>query len=74
MTHDDAVLADARDLARSGQGRRARERSGVSLEELAAAVGVSVVELMAWELREREPAGAAAADYVRVVRGLSRQP
>lgn len=74
MTHDDATLADARGLVRSGQGRRARERAGVSLEELAAAVGVSVVELMAWELREREPEGAAAADYVRVVRRLSRQP
>ncbi|HEV2797001.1 MAG TPA: helix-turn-helix domain-containing protein [Nocardioides sp.] len=70
---DPAHLAEARDLARNGQGRRVRERSGVSLEELAAAVGVSVVDVMAWELGEREPDGAAAVDYVRVVRGLTRQ-
>lgn len=70
---DPAHLAEARDLARNGQGRQARERSGVSLEELATAVGVSVVDVMAWELGEREPYGEAAVDYVRVVRGLTRQ-
>ncbi|MCF6377912.1 helix-turn-helix domain-containing protein [Nocardioides KLBMP 9356] len=71
---DDAFLADARELVRTGLGRRAREHSGVSLEEMAAAVGVSVVELMAWELGEREPRGDAARDYVRVLRGLSNRP
>lgn len=70
---DDALLAAARELARSGRGRRDRERSGVSLEELAAAVGVPVIDLMAWELGERHPDGAAAGDYVRVVRALSRR-
>lgn len=72
VTDDEAHLADARRLAWSGQGRRARERSGISLEELAAAVGVPVLELMAWELGERAPRGIAAVDYVRVVGGLSR--
>lgn len=72
MTEDDALLAGARELTRHGRGRREREQHGVSLEELAAAVGVSVVELMAWELGEREPAGSEAADYLRVVRALGR--
>jgi len=72
MTEDDALLAGARELTRHGRGRRERERYGVSLEELAAAVGVPVIELMAWELGEREPAGSEAADYLRVVRALAR--
>lgn len=67
---DDALLADARELVRTGRGRRTREQADVSLEELAAAVGVSVVELMAWELGEREPSGPAAVDYSRVIRAL----
>jgi DNA-binding transcriptional regulator YiaG len=70
---EDALLADAVDLVRTGRGRDLRERSGVTLEELAAAVGVPPVELMAWELGEREPRGPAAGDYVRVVRALSRR-
>lgn len=72
VTDDEALLTDARRLAWSGRGRLARERSGISLEELAAAVGVPVLEHMAWELGEREPRGTAAVDYVRVVGGLSR--
>ena len=71
MTEDDALLADARELARNGRGRRVREQSGVSLEELAAAVGVPVLDLMAWELGVRQPGGTAAADYLRVLRALS---
>lgn len=70
MTEDDALLADARELARNGRGRRVREQSGVSLEELAAAVGVPVLDLMAWELGVRRPGGTAAADYLRVLRAL----
>ena len=71
---DSAHVAEARELARNGQGRRARERSGVSLEELAAAVGIPVVDLMAWELGELEPDGAAAKDYLHMVRRLSHRP
>jgi DNA-binding transcriptional regulator YiaG len=70
---DDALLADAREFARNGEGRRVREKSGVSLEELAAAAGMSVVDLMAWELGDLEPHGVAAEDYVRVVRRLSQR-
>ena len=71
MGDTEALIADARLLARTGQGRRARTSSGVSIDELAAAVGVPVLQLMAWEGGELEPDGTAASDWVRVVRALS---
>ena len=71
MDDTEALIADAQLLARSGQGRRVREAAGASVEAVAAAVGVPVLQLMSWELGELEPDGTAAADWVHVVRGLS---
>lgn len=68
MGDTDALIADARLLARTGQGRMARESADVSIEALAAAVGVPVLQLMSWELGEVEPDGEAACDWVRVLR------
>lgn len=70
MTDSEALIADARLLARTGEGQRARELAGASVESVAAAVGVPVPQLVAWELGELEPDGTAAADWVHVVRGL----
>jgi DNA-binding transcriptional regulator YiaG len=66
------VHAHARRLAATGEGQRARESAGVSLPELAAAVGTSAVLLARWEAGETEPQGDAARDWARIVHRLRR--
>ncbi|WP_167880601.1 helix-turn-helix domain-containing protein [Nocardioides guangzhouensis] len=60
----------ARELAETGEGRRIRERAGVTLGELAAAIGTSGPVLSRWEAGEAVPQGEAATDWARVVGGL----
>jgi DNA-binding transcriptional regulator YiaG len=61
----------SRTLARTGAGRRLRERAGVSLHELAAAVLVSPSTVSRWERGLARPRGAAAERYADALDVLS---
>ncbi len=54
------ALAEARSYARSGYGRDVRVKAGLSLADVAGAVGVSTATVHRWETGKYRPAGAAA--------------
>jgi transcriptional regulator with XRE-family HTH domain len=56
-------LAVARQFSLSGEGRVIRCRAGLSLSEIAAAVGRSPVTIFRWERAERTPTGAQAVAW-----------
>jgi DNA-binding transcriptional regulator YiaG len=60
-------LAEIRQLARSGEARRARKDSRLSESEVAAAVGVSTATISRWETASRRPTGRAALVYRRLL-------
>jgi len=66
-----AVVAEARDLARSGRGERVRRAAGISQGELAAAVGVTPACVSRWEAGIRRPRGASAIRYAEVLARLA---
>ena len=59
-----------RELARAGTARQVRQRAGLSLSEVAAAVGVSTATVFRWERGQRRPTGAAALRYARMCQTL----
>lgn len=75
ITPPDQVLAlvAARRAAQSGQARRIRIAAGLSLADLAAALGVSRAALSRWECGHRVPRGAAAQRYAGLLEALARQ-
>ena len=50
-----------------------REEAGVTVGEVAAAIGASEFTVMRWELGETLPEGIRAADWARVVTSLGGQ-
>jgi len=56
-------LVEARALLASGEARRIRLAAGVSLEKIAAEIGVSVSALYRWERGDRVPRSRSAAEY-----------
>lgn len=74
MEHVDPVdLARVRRLVRSGAARAIRASAGVSLAELAGAVGPSVqpTTVWRWERGERMPRGELAVAYLAVLDRLA---
>lgn len=72
MTIDELVeISEVRTVIRSGKARRIRLRAGLSLGEVAQAVGVGVSTVCRWEMGERAPRGPAALRYGEVLEGLS---
>jgi len=65
------ALTRVRGLAKSGEARRIREASSLSLSEVAAAVGVGVSTLARWELGDRRPQGEAALRYLGILDELA---
>lgn len=63
-------LARIRELSRGGAVREARLRAGLSLSEVAVAVGVSPATIYRWETAQRRPGGAAALRYARLYQAL----
>jgi transcriptional regulator with XRE-family HTH domain len=57
-------IANARDHAVSGAGRLIRLSAGISLREMARAIGVDPSTLLKWERGEHRPTGAAAERWV----------
>lgn len=65
------LLAKARRLAESGEGAAARVAAGLSLSEVADAIGVSPSALWRWEHGERSPRGDRAVAWARLVAELA---
>ena len=63
-------LARVRSMTKAGTARTVRIAAGLSLGEVAAAVGVSDVSVYRWEQGQRSPRGAAALKYAEVLAAL----
>jgi transcriptional regulator with XRE-family HTH domain len=68
---DIATLVQARQLGRSGEGRRLREAAGLSLRELADAIGVEPGTLSRWETGRCRPRQRAALRWLTILDSLS---
>jgi len=66
-------LVRVRRLARTGEARRIRLQSGLSLAEIADAVGVSVGAVSRWENGQRRPTGDRALVYADLLGQLQRE-
>lgn len=67
------LLVKARRLSESGDGARARIAAGLSLREVADAVGVSPSALWRWEKGERSPRGDRATAWAQLIADLARE-
>jgi transcriptional regulator with XRE-family HTH domain len=67
------LLSRARRYAESGEGRDLRIAAGLSLREVADAVGVASHTLWKWERGERAPRAAGATVWAAFLNDLSRQ-
>jgi len=63
-------LVEVRRIARSGEARAIRERAGLSLREVASAVGVTRSALQRWETGTRAPGGELAGRYGALLAAL----
>jgi transcriptional regulator with XRE-family HTH domain len=61
------VVQKIRHLARSGEARRLRERSGLSLREVASEIGVDASSLSRWETGATAPRAKAALRWAAVL-------
>ena len=66
-------LARVRRLTRTGEARRIRLRYGLSLTEIANAVGVSPGAISRWEHGQRRPTGDHALVYADLLDQLERE-
>jgi DNA-binding transcriptional regulator YiaG len=63
-------LTRLRALLRSGAAKSIRTAAGLSLGEVADALGTSKTSVLRWERGERIPRGGLALDYWRLLRTL----
>lgn len=69
-----AALARGRQLAASGVGRMIREAAGLTLAEVAAAVGdVDPSAVYRWEVGQRRPSGERATAYADLLDRLTQR-
>lgn len=66
------LLALARRLASSGEGRRIRQGAAVSLAEIGKTVGAAESTVYRWETGARRPRGAPAIAWAELMRDLER--
>jgi transcriptional regulator with XRE-family HTH domain len=64
-------LVTVRAAAQSGRTRQIRLAAGLSLRELADAVGVGASTLYRWETGDRRPRGDAALRYAELLNELA---
>lgn len=65
-------LVATRRLLRDGVGKQIRLAAGLSVREMAAAVGCDVSALARWEAGDRVPRAVNAERYIGVLRNLLR--
>ena len=63
-------VSEIRNLALKGKARQIRERSRLSLRDMAEVVGVNHSSLSRWETGESMPRPAAALRWARILRRL----
>lgn len=77
MSTSSATLAKRaraiRSLPEPEQARAIRLAAGVSMVEMAEALGVHRVTVHRWESGDRRPQGDLAARYARLLQGLARE-
>jgi DNA-binding transcriptional regulator YiaG len=61
------ATAKARQMSRSGKGRRIREVAGVPQAHAAAEIGIAKSTLCRWEKGERTPTGPAAERWLALL-------
>lgn len=71
--HDALRLTRIRADAASGAAREQRRAARLSLEEIAAIIGVDQSTIWRWENGKRSPRGAAALKYAKLMETLQRQ-
>jgi len=64
------LLAEGRQLARSGRGARLRELAGLSQTDIAKLIGVSSSTVSRWESGERAPRSEHAVLYAKALRAI----
>jgi transcriptional regulator with XRE-family HTH domain len=70
---DALSLAAIRELASSGRARERRQQAGLSLYDVAAAIGVAAPTVHRWERGHRRPHGQAALRYAALMDALARR-
>lgn len=70
---DLAVISRARTDLASGSARTAREASGISAPEFAAALGVSRQAVSSWETGKSVPSAAHALAYAKLLASIARR-
>ncbi|PKQ22322.1 MAG: hypothetical protein CVT65_13970 [Actinobacteria bacterium HGW-Actinobacteria-5] len=73
VVNDLLMLTSARTFAATGDGLRRRQAAGLSLREVAAAVGISPTTLWRWEKGQRTPRGRAAIAWACLLDELGRK-
>lgn len=61
------LMQQARELARTGEGRRIRIAGDLSLREVASEIGVHLTTLARWETGEMRPHGEAATRWAQLM-------
>ncbi len=75
MTTKDVLrLSAARAHAATGTGRKIRLGAGLSMAEVAAAIGVAEPTVWRWEGGKSRPRGAAAIRWAELLEMLSASP
>lgn len=73
LTGEDMVLAQqGREMARTGAARVLREGAGVTVEDMARAIGASVRSLIRWEHGDVLPRARHGAAWARILRELAQ--
>lgn len=72
-TRELLLVAKARRLSQSGEGAEARANAGLSLSEVADAIGLSPSALSRWEHAERTPRGTRAAAWAELISELEAE-
>jgi DNA-binding transcriptional regulator YiaG len=67
------ALIRSRVMVRDGRGRAVREQAGLSLRDVAQAVGVDAATLSRWETGRSMPRRAAAARWVEACNAIERE-
>ncbi|HKH88624.1 MAG TPA: helix-turn-helix transcriptional regulator [Acidimicrobiales bacterium] len=70
---DVSLLIRGRRLADDGRGRRLRERAGLSVSELAHALGVDVGTLSRWETGKAKPRPESALRWASACEAIERE-
>jgi DNA-binding transcriptional regulator YiaG len=71
MATNTLEIAKVRQMIRTGRARAIREQAGVSQNDVALELDVTVSTVSRWERAERSPRGEVAQRYGQLLRSLS---